>query len=114
MSGSENNANTGIPQLSRRQFVQAIGAATIVGSGLPNVIADQAAIGPKRTDSSETAVGRLFKSLKDDQRKILCFPFDHPLRSRIGNNWAITKPKISDLSKEQQALCVEIFKGLTS
>ena len=114
MSDSENKAISGSAQLSRRQFAQAIGAATILGSGMPQVMADQAVVGPKRTDSSETAVGRLFKSLKDDQRKILCFPFDHPLRSRIGNNWAITKPKISDLSNDQQALCVEIFKGLTS
>lgn len=104
-----------VPDLNRRQFVRAVGASAAVATGLvPGVLADQAAVGPKRTDSAETAVGRLFKSLKDSQRKELCFAFDHPLRTRIGNNWAITKPKIEDLTTEQQALCREIFKGLTS
>jgi len=103
-----------IPALSRRQFVRAVGATTLSGALAPQLLADQAAVGPKRTDKAETAVARLFKTLKDSQRKELCFPFDHPLRSRIGNNWAITKPKIEDLKPEQQELCREIFKNLTS
>jgi hypothetical protein len=103
-----------MPALSRRQFVRAVGATSLTGALAPHLLADQAAVGPKRTDKAETAVARLFKTLKDSQRKELCFPFDHPLRSRIGNNWAITKPKIEDLTMEQQELCREIFKNLTS
>lgn len=101
--------------LSRRQFVRSVGASAALASGLvPSLTAAQADVGPKRTDAAETAVARLFKSLKDSQRKELCFGFDHPLRTKIGNNWAITKPKIEDLTMEQQELCREIFKGLTS
>ncbi|MBI1325579.1 DUF3500 domain-containing protein [bacterium] len=111
---SQNSQNSrDLAHLNRRSFVQAIGAASLAGAGLPQALADQA-VGPKRTDSAESAVGRLFKSMNDEQRKILCFPFDHPLRTRIGNNWAITKPKIEDLKPEQQELCREIFKNLTS
>ena len=46
MSDSENKAISGSAQLSRRQFAQAIGAATILGSGMPQVMADQAVVGP--------------------------------------------------------------------
>ena len=49
-----------------------------------------------------------------EQRKIICFPFDHPLRKQVGNNWAIVKPTIDDLSSEQKALCQEIMKNLCS
>ena len=63
---------------------------------------------------AETAVNRFYDSLKDEQRKIICFPFDHPKRSQVQNNWHIVKPTIKDLTKEQQALCDEIFKGLCS
>jgi hypothetical protein len=103
-----------LQSLSRRQFVRSVGATALTGAIAPQLLADQATVGPKRTDKAETAVARLFKTLKDSQRKELCFPFDHPLRSRIGNNWAITKPKIEDLTMEQQELCREIFKNLTS
>src|SRR5262249_12408895 len=55
-----------------------------------------------------------YDSLKPDQRKEICKPFDDPLRSKINANWAITKPKIDDYTKEQQALLDEIFKSVTS
>ena len=32
----------------------------------------------------------------------------------VKNNWAIVKPTISDMNKEQQALCHEIIKNLCS
>lgn len=116
MNHSQEKPNREAPGLSRRQFVQAVGAASLAGGALPKIsVAEQAAaVGPKRTDPAESAVAQLFKSLKGEQRKALCFPFDHPLRTRIGNNWAITKPKISELGKDQQALCQMIMKGLTS
>jgi hypothetical protein len=104
----------GISPISRRQFVQAIGAASVAGGALPRAVADQTSVGPKRTDAAESAVARLYKSMNDEQRKLLCFGFDHPLRTKIGANWAITKPKIEDMKPEQQELCREIFKNLTS
>ena len=54
-------------------------------------------------------------SLTDEQRKAICFPFDHPLRTKINANWAITKPTIEDdFTKEQQAILDEIFRGVIS
>ncbi len=49
------------------------------------------------------------------QKKVICFPFDHPLRTKINANWAITPLEIGkDFTKDQQALVTEIFKGVTS
>ena len=59
-------------------------------------------------------MARFHKSLSQSQRGQLCFPFDHPLRSVVKNNWEIVKPTIGELNKEQQALCHEIMKGLCS
>jgi hypothetical protein len=73
-----------------------------------------ASAGPSPSSPAETAVARFYKTLKDDQRKRLCFPFDHPLRSRVQNNWAVVKPTIGDLSPDQQVLCRDVFKNLCS
>jgi hypothetical protein len=76
--------------------------------------AAQAKAGPSASDLAETAVARFYRSLSKEQRELICFPFDHPLRSVVKNNWEIVKPSISDMNKEQQALCREIMKGLCS
>jgi len=102
--------------LSRRDFVRTVGAAALA-STVPLVgprSASASPAGPSRTSPAEGAVARFYKSLKDDQRKQFCFAFDHPKRSEVQNNWAIVKPTIGDMSKEQQALCQEIFKNLCS
>ncbi len=103
--------------LSRRDLLRRSGAALaavpILRPALKAFHRDDS-VGPKRTDPSETAVARFFKTLSDEQRKTICFPFDHAKRSQVNNNWAIVKPTISDMSKEQQALCQEIMKGLCS
>jgi hypothetical protein len=57
----------------------------------------------------------LYKSLNDEQRKKLCFGFDHPLRSAVNNNWHIVKHTIADaLSPDQQAMVRDIFRGMHS
>ncbi len=63
---------------------------------------------------ADSPVARLFRSLGEKQRAILHFPFDHPLRTVIRNNWAVVKPTIGDLSKPQQDLCREILKDVCS
>jgi len=106
----------GRPGLSRRDFVKTIGSAALVASvplaGSREAFAE--ATGPNPPAAPETAVARFYRSLRDDQRKLFCFPADHPLRSQVQNNWAIIKPAIRDLSPDQQALCREIFKNLVS
>jgi hypothetical protein len=105
--------------VSRREFVKTVGTAALAASApliLPSwARADgPAQVGPTPKAPAETAVARFFTSLKDEQRKLICFPFDDPKRSQVQNNWHIVKPTIKDLSKEQQALCDEIFKALCS
>jgi Protein of unknown function (DUF3500) len=104
--------------LSRRQFVRTLGAGVLAASapilGRPALADGPAKAGPSPSAAAETAVGRFYKTLTPEQRKIICFPFDHPLRSVVRNNWAIVKPTIDEMKPEQQALCREIMKNLCS
>jgi hypothetical protein len=103
--------------VSRRDFVRAIGAGAFAAT-VPIIGKSTAAEpllgGPTRESAAETAVARFYKTLTAAQRKLLAFPFDDPLRKRVGNNWAIVKPAISDLTPEQQSICAEIMKNLCS
>ena len=108
------------PGVSRREFVKTVGSAALAASS-PLILPSWAGAdgpgspaGPTPKAPSETAVARFYASLKEEQRKLLCFPFDDPKRSQVQNNWHIVKPTIKDLTKEQQAFCDEIFKGLCS
>ena len=63
--------------------------------------------------NSETLVATLYKSLSEEQRKGVTLPFDHPLRSKVDNNWAITPHKINQFyTVDQQAMIKEIFQGV--
>jgi len=101
--------------VSRRDFVRKVSGIAVAGSLLPAALAPRRAVAaPTAKSTAETAVKRFYDSLKDDQRKEICKPFDDPLRSKINANWAITKPKVEDYTKDQQALLEEIFKSVTS
>lgn len=101
---------------TRRNFVKAVGGAALAAGAIPLAGSARSAFAaPKPTSGAETAAKRLYDSLTEEQRKAICFPFDHELRSRINANWAITKPKIAELfTNEQQATIDEIFRGVTS
>jgi hypothetical protein len=106
--------------VSRRDFVKTVGSAALAASsplilpGMARADVPGTPAGPTPKAPAETAVARFFASLKDEQRKLICFPFDDPKRSQVQNNWQIVKPTIKDMTKEQQALCDEIFKALCS
>jgi len=103
--------------LSRREFVRKVTGA-VVATGLLPVMPiphAKAADGAKDPGTAETSVKRFYESLTDTQKKVVCFPFDHPLRNKINANWAITKPTIDEFfNKEQQATLDEIFRGIVS
>lgn len=111
-SGSPERATV----LSRRGFVRSVGiaaaAATVPVIGSRRGLAAQT--GPSRSAPAETAASRLHATLSGEQKKTICFPFDHPLRSQVNNNWAIVKPRIDDMTPEQQELCKEVMKNLCS
>jgi hypothetical protein len=102
--------------LSRREFVRQVAGVAAAGGLLPLAVAPRrAAAAPTPQSTAETAVKRFYDSLNDSQRKVICFPFDHPLRRRINANWAITEPEIEDFfNKDQQAVLQEIFRGVVS
>jgi len=77
------------------------------------VVALAAQAGQKNKETSETLVTTLYKTLTPAQKKVICFSFDHELRSKVDNNWHITPTKIGQFfTPEQQAMVEEIFKGL--
>src|SRR5207247_1495285 len=102
---------------TRRTFLKAtvVGAAAVAASPLPSLAVSQAEKAATKKATSETLVTTLFKSLNEEQQKAICFPFDHPLRSKVDNNWHITDKKISEFfTKDQQEMIREIFLGLHS
>ncbi len=110
------------PPLARRDFLRvtsaSVAAAALAGHPL---LADDKPASSKETP--ETLVKKLFESMSKDQRKEVCFPWDHKdeklglLRTRISNNWHITSPTIigSDYyTKDQQEMVRAIYEGIIS
>jgi hypothetical protein len=102
--------------LPRRDFLQA-GALAVAAGCLPGryLLAEE-------KKPPETLVKVLYESLKPEQRKEVCFAWDYVekerglLRTRLENNWKITKPSIksSFFTKEQQDVIRQIFLGMTN
>lgn len=102
---------------NRREFLRLAGASALAGlSGLTSPLL----AAPAKTSAPETALKGLFDTLTEEQRKVVCFPWDHIdkkrglLRTFVANNWQITdKPLISDFyTKKQRDIVHDIFKGL--
>ncbi len=106
---------------SRREFLKSAGTlAAVAAVGTP-LWADTVA---GSTSAPETIVKSLFDSLSPQQKNIVCFDWDYVegkgeggrglLRSRVANNWHITKPDINSdfFNKDQQAMIRAIFEGI--
>jgi len=106
--------------VTRREFLKT--TATTVSGAAAGLAAWPLAASPSTpakaaaaTGRSETLVGTFHSSLTPAQRAAVCFPFDHPLRSKVDNNWQITDKKLSEFfTADQQAMIKEIFLGLHS
>ena len=69
--------------------------------------------GQNSSERSENLVGTLYESLSPQQRRTVTFPFHHPLRSRVDNNWRVTQVTIGRFfTPDQQAMIREIFRNL--
>ncbi len=93
--------------MHRREFIAttALGVSSLGFAG--------PADGKKAAADSETLVSTFYGTLSLEQRKAIVFPFDHPLRSKVDNNWFVTPQKIKDFfTSEQKAMIEEIFRGL--
>lgn len=102
--------------ITRRDFVRTVGGAAVAAGALPLLGAPRGATAaPSPESAAETAVKRLYDSLTDTQREVVCLPFEHPLRRRVNANWAVTEPAIEEFfTAEQQKNIEEILKGVTS
>ncbi|MFT5239959.1 MAG: hypothetical protein ACI9OU_001110 [Candidatus Promineifilaceae bacterium] len=98
---------------SRRDFLRtssAFAASAAFAAPLTTL-----AEGALKQPVSETLVASLYGTLSNEQRAAVCFPFDHPLRLKVDNNWHITKPRLGQFfTKDQQAMVKDIFMNLHS
>jgi Protein of unknown function (DUF3500) len=104
--------------LTRRDFLATTTAAGLAGlSALAFPASALRAGQPKdsRRAKSETLVAQLHGSLTPEQKQLMAFSFDDPLRQQVDNNWFITKARLGQhFTGEQQALVREIFLSLHS
>lgn len=115
-------ADSSAPLPSRRDVLKKAAGGVVVASaasaGLFDLVVrprSLAAAPVAPTATSETLAAQLYGSLSADQRKVLCFPFDHELRSQVDNNWFIVKSDIGDvLDKNQLALVRDVFRSMHS
>jgi len=114
---------------TRRSFLRTAAAAAVAPAlasirGLVPLRASAADALPaaaKAAAKPESLVTLLYESLTPVQKKEMCFDWNYVdpkrglLRTRIENNWRITKPFIkSDFyTKDQQAIMRSIFEGMT-
>lgn len=105
------------PFFNRRDFLRTTGAAVAAGA-LPTL--GLAAESPSKMETPETLVKVLYDSLKPEQRKEVCFGWDHVdkkrglLRTHISNNWHITNPVINSsfYTADQRKLVREVWEGI--
>lgn len=106
---------------SRRLFLAAAGAGAVVaGTGLWPAVARAEDAAKATASEPETLVKVLYESLKPEQKKEVCFDWEHVdatrglLRTRVSNNWQITKQTLQSgfYTPEQQDITRKIFEGL--
>ena len=117
MSSSRPGACPECDGLTRRDFLKGAGTvAAIAAAGTVPVFAVPRAIAaPSAGGSAESLVGTLYKNLTDDQKKAVCFGWDHPRRLMVGNNWQIVPQKIGQFyTPEQQEIITAVFKSAHS
>jgi len=110
------SCHCGVP-VSRRDFLATTATTVAAATAFPLATALGAEKKPAkaRAIQSETLVTTLQKSLTEEQRKAVCFPFEHELRSKVDNNWHITDKKVSEFfTADQQEMIRQIFLGLHS
>ena len=99
--------------LTRREFIKTTAAAGVTATAAVSAVAQ--AESPKKPAVSETLAAQLHGSFTAEQKKLCAFPFNHPLRNAVNNNWRITKARVgTSFTADQQALIRDIFRQLHS
>jgi hypothetical protein len=95
--------------ITRRRFVGTT-TAVLAATAIPG----RAARAAERRDG-ETLVAQLYGSLNEDQKKSICFPFGHPLQSKVDNNWFIVDHSLKEIfNADQRDLVRQIFRSIHS
>ena len=64
--------------VDRRTFLKAVGTTAVVAAAAPSLFFPRVCeAAPTPTSGAESAVGRLYAALSAEQKKAVCFPFDH-------------------------------------
>ena len=121
MSATERKSGNHSHLQPRRDFLKQAGGLALATSTLPALATPSLMAAPAPRKTPESLVTVLYKSLTDKQKKEVCFDWNHVdpkrglLRTRLENNWKITKPSIKSnfYTKEQQDLAHQIFRGMT-
>ncbi len=106
-----------------RRHVLKAGCAALVSaaSGTASLsLLPGAQAAPTSSSAAETAVKALYQSLNDEQKKEICFDWNHHdskrglVRTFVANHWQVTRPVIRSpfFTKKQQLLIHDIFKGI--
>ncbi|HEX3872040.1 MAG TPA: DUF3500 domain-containing protein [Pirellulales bacterium] len=107
--------------VTRRQFVKTACAAGLAATSLPTwARAADKPLSAGDVEQPESIVKVLFESMSPKQKETVCFDWDykHPqmglLRTRVANNWHVTKPQINSdfYTKDQKKMIREIFEGV--
>jgi hypothetical protein len=112
--------------LDRRDFLRtaAVGVAATAAGGLvlPG-LAPQAVAAPTPRSAAEVAVAALYETLTDQQKRAVCFDWDYNettgqrrglLRTRVSNNWQITRHHITSdfFTQRQRGIIYDVFRAL--
>lgn len=101
--------------LSRRQWIQSVGAATLGAWAAGGTGSDWLRVHAAEP-ASDSLPMQLYKSLTPEQRQKVCLPADHPRRKYVSNWWYI-HPNYripATFNAEQQQLIKQIFDSLHS
>lgn len=107
--------------INRRAFLEtSAGTAAAIASGTVLGRSAIAAEAAKTPTSAESLVGQLYGALSDQQKKEVCFDWNHQdkkrglLRTFVANNWNITEPAIIDdfYNDEQRELITGVFESI--
>ena len=114
-----------MPTNNRRDFLKKTGtaatAAALAGTWTDWASANQEdAAKAVDANSAETVVKLLYESFNDQQKSAVCFNWEHEdpkrglLRTRVQNNWNITKPDVKSdfFTGDQQKMIRDIFEGI--
>jgi hypothetical protein len=109
----------------RRDFMKTVGTGAVAataGSMPLWATARVPAAAPTPRSHAETAVAALYNNLNGEQRRQICFDWDHRepngrrglLRTFISNNWQITSQTVDSnfFTPEQRGIIHDIFRGI--